>query len=381
MFAIIYILALAIFQEVNSAKNAIYNHTYERARDKYYIDLYKKLIKLPISFIDTEEGRNIADDIWWIADPAVGLIYQLINIGSMFYAFCVAFITLVAFNSWFSLLFLLLTVSAIVTDVVFDRKADIMRRKKAPSMRKVSYYRWMLTDIEPAKDVRMYNLSEPIKKRYDEEKDLYRGANKALDKDKLRVSLLAEIIKRGGEIVFTVFLVMLALDGKLAIGSLAMYIGFAVTATDSFRVLATQFVIVYFNITREMERFFNFMEIKCPEDTCGTRKLESFESLTFDNVYFKYPTADSYVLKGVSFTFNRGDRLSIVGINGAGKSTIIKLMLGLYRIESGQILIDGYPMDEYNIYNVCVMVHGYYIFCTSKLIYHMYIIWYIFRIN
>ena len=74
----------------------------------------------------------------------------------------------------------------------------------------------------------------------------------------------------------------------------------------------------------------------------GTRDLKAFESLEFQNVYFKYPHTENEVLKGVSFTFHKGDKLSIVGINGSGKSTIIKLMLGLYEIESGAILINGY---------------------------------------
>ena len=58
------------------------------------------------------------------------------------------------------------------------------------------------------------------------------------------------------------------------------------------------------------------------------------------------------MLKDVSFTLNKGDKLSLVGINGSGKSTIIKLMLGLYEIESGQILINGYPMSDYDIRDV-----------------------------
>lgn len=79
------------------------------------------------------------------------------------------------------------------------------------------------------------------------------------------------------------------------------------------------------------------------------RELTRFESLIFDDVYFKYPGTEKYVLSGVSFALNRGDKLSIIGINGSGKSTIIKLMLGLYEIESGEILINGYPMSDYDI--------------------------------
>lgn len=65
------------------------------------------------------------------------------------------------------------------------------------------------------------------------------------------------------------------------------------------------------------------------EDNKGTRGLEEFQSLEFDKVYFKYPASDEYVLKGASFIIHKGDKVSLVGINGAGKSTMIKIMLGL----------------------------------------------------
>jgi len=84
----------------------------------------------------------------------------------------------------------------------------------------------------------------------------------------------------------------------------------------------------------------------------AAQKAGEFESLRFEDVYFKYPLTDTYVLQGTSFELNKGDKLSIVGINGAGKSTIIKLMLGLYRIESGQILLNGHPVQDYDIRDV-----------------------------
>ena len=94
------------------------------------------------------------------------------------------------------------------------------------------------------------------------------------------------------------------------------------------------------------------MAMKGDDDTNGTRELTEFQSLEFDDVWFKYPYTDKYVLSGASFRMNRGDKLSIVGINGAGKSTIIKLMLGLYEAESGKILVNGYPMEEYRLRDI-----------------------------
>ena len=108
----------------------------------------------------------------------------------------------------------------------------------------------------------------------------------------------------------------------------------------------------YARSTEIIGRVFAFFATPAEETRENCRPLNGFTTLVFDNVYFKYPHTENYVLSGVSFTLNRGDRLSIVGINGSGKSTIIKLMLGLYEIKSGQILLNGYPMSDYDIRDV-----------------------------
>lgn len=348
----LYIAALVVLQGLNSAQNVVYDSVFEKAEHLYDCDLLEKLAVLPMSVIDTSEGKDMVDDVRYIKNTAVYLTYHIVQIVTLLYTFCVAFGTLITFNIWFSLLFLVLTVPGIILNVVFDRRAEELRRKTAPDVRRFCYYRWMLTDVWPAKDVRMYDLTEPIKARYDTEKDEYRKANKRLDQKKIRASILAELIMRSGEVAFTVFVVLCALAGEVTIGYVALYIGFALSASSSFQTMASFFVMGYTLTTEMMGRLFEFFSIKCPDESNASRKLDTFESLTFDNVFFKYPMTDKYVLSGVSFTLNQGDKLSIVGINGSGKSTIIKLMLGLYQIESGQILINGCPMSEYDIWEV-----------------------------
>lgn len=348
----LYIAALVLLQGLGSAKNVLYDSVFKKAEHLYDCELSEKLAKLPMSVIDTSEGKDMVDDVRYTKNTAVYLTYRIVRIVTLLYTFCVAFGTLVTFNVWFSILFIILTIPGIILNVVFGRKAEELRRKTAPDVRKFCYYRWMLTDAWPAKDVRMYDLTEPIKERYDSEKDEYRRANKRLDQKKLGASILAELIMRSGEIIFTVFVVLQAIAGEVTIGNVALYIGFALSASSSFQTMTSIFVMGYTRTTEMMGRLFEFLEIQCPDDKGGKRELNKFDSLIFDNVCFKYPLTDKYVLSGVSFTLNRGDKLSIVGINGSGKSTIIKLMLGLYKIESGQILINGYPMWEYDIRDV-----------------------------
>ena len=80
-----------------------------------------------------------------------------------------------------------------------------------------------------------------------------------------------------------------------------------------------------------------------------TANAEPFQSLEFRNVSFKYPKSDKEILKGLSFTIKRGGHYSFVGVNGAGKTTITKIMTGLFRNYEGTILLNGRDLHEYAV--------------------------------
>ena len=347
----VYIAILLLSQGAKSIQNILYNTIFQKAAHLYDCRLSEKLSALPLSIIDSSEGKDMVDDVRYAKNTAVYLTYRLVVLFSLAYTFGVAFATLIFFNIWFSLLLLLLTVPGMILQLVYDKKSEDLRRKQAPDVRKFCYYRWMLTDPWPAKDVRMYDLTEPIKSRYDEVKEEYLTANKRLDMKKLRSMLFSEIILRAGEILFTVFVIWKAVNAEIGIGDVALYVGLALSAVNAFEGFMNIGLMAYTRTTEVMSRVFDFFSIPT-EDKSGTRTLKAFESLEFRNVCFKYPYTDKDVLKGVTFTLNKGDKLSLVGINGSGKSTIIKLMLGLYEIESGEILINGCPMSEYDIRDV-----------------------------
>ncbi len=86
-----------------------------------------------------------------------------------------------------------------------------------------------------------------------------------------------------------------------------------------------------------------------PKITDGELTPETFESLEFRDVSFRYPGAESDSLSHVSFTLRRGETLAIVGVNGAGKSTLVKLMMRFYDPTGGEILYNGKPLQSYRI--------------------------------
>lgn len=114
--------------------------------------------------------------------------------------------------------------------------------------------------------------------------------------------------------------------------------------------------------------YLSFMDIPFEAES-GNRLLTQIDSVEFQNIYFRYPNASNYALQGVSFSIAAGEQVAIIGKNGAGKTTIIKLLLRLYTPEAGKILINGRDIKEYNLSSlrrvVSVLFQDYSIYAFS----------------
>ncbi|MBQ1967125.1 MAG: ATP-binding cassette domain-containing protein, partial [Clostridia bacterium] len=86
-----------------------------------------------------------------------------------------------------------------------------------------------------------------------------------------------------------------------------------------------------------------------PKVINGSEQCDEFQSLEFKNVCFRYPSAEKDTLHNVSFKINKGETVAIVGVNGAGKSTIVKLLLRFYDVTDGEILLNGKNIKEYDL--------------------------------
>lgn len=352
VFAFIYLASFLLLEALNGIKKVLWDYTFSKGHNSFREQVYSKLIDMPLEYVDSEKGRDEIDDVAWMADTVANMAYDCWEGVAVFINFAVPFAALARYNIWLTLFVLLLVIPTNIANIVFNRKADNLRRANASAVRKTDYYRWMLSDGEAAKDIRMYNLSEPIKKRYEEEKSRYLKSGRKLDIRRMAVLVSSELVKYGAEAVFYLYVVLMAYRGDITIGELTLYFGYIALVSGSFHRLAGYAGNLKANTSGQLERVFAFLAHPAEATGSHMRDIAGFESLEFDNVYFKYPTADEYVLRGASFTINKGERVSLVGVNGAGKSTVIKLILGLYQIDAGTIRLNGYDVNEYDMRHV-----------------------------
>lgn len=200
-----------------------------------------------------------------------------------------------------------------------------------------------------SKDIRTSNIFSVIKNRFDgavqSNIQILKSYGMKLFIFSMVSSFLGELIPIAGTYAFAgyQFIVTktLAISGFSVVLSSINSVREATTRiADSFSELSA--VALYF---QNLHDFFDY-ESKI---ISGSRKTDDFESLEFKNVSFKYPSAEKYSLKNVSLKINKGETTAVVGINGAGKTTFVKLLLRFYDATDGEILYNGINIKEYDI--------------------------------
>ncbi len=160
--------------------------------------------------------------------------------------------------------------------------------------------------------------------------------------------LLGGNITKIGEIANVVLLLVLFGNGQLSVGLFialtTMMFGGVYSSLNRF---AAFFKWAGMHISN-FEYYDKFFALSDEPDGDEEALPESFD-IEFRDVWFRYPGTDKDILKGLSFRIENGQKASIVGENGEGKSTMIKLLLGLFLPDRGQILIGGKPLSEYSL--------------------------------
>lgn len=165
----------------------------------------------------------------------------------------------------------------------------------------------------------------------------------------LRELFFYDNLMRLSQIGNAVILLVLFLNGQMDIGTLISLTTSLLTMVYSVKGLLG--CVVIFTASGYHIQFFSYYDkyFALSEEASGeeTHLPEDF-TIEFDNVHFAYPGTDRKVLDGLTLTIQNGEKVSIVGKNGEGKTTMIKLLLGLFEPDSGEIRIGGKPLQSYS---------------------------------
>lgn len=200
------------------------------------------------------------------------------------------------------------------------------------------------------KDIRLYNMGDFLGDSY-----------LALDKDywernlrnsykiaawTLPVTVLNTVLKFG---IYAV-LIYTALQGGITIGSIAKYVTCIMLLAETL-INVVRTIQIALDNNHYLKRYFSYFDIPnyMYQGSLTVEKRNDNEYyVEFRNVSFKYPNTEAYALKNVNLKFKIGEKLAIVGMNGSGKTTFIKLLCRLYDPTEGEILLNGVNIQKYD---------------------------------
>lgn len=279
-----------------------------------------------------------------------GMMHNLQSIMTSLLSFIIA-ATIISTLNFF--LILIVTIISIFQfyffDITIKKDKKITWDEMAPISRRINYMNQVGSDFSYAKDIRLFGMKDWLINKlsffYGQKQDkLVESKNMWLRYDIFEKStgVLRNTILYG-------YLVYSVLFKDLSIGNFTLYLTSAFTLSDtvlnffknigSYRQTSAQ--------TDDFRSFLAIPDIDAARDTIPLPEMDSYEFI-FENVSFQYPEQKDYALKKLNLTLIAGNRIAVVGLNGAGKTTMIKLLLRLYDVTEGRILLNGIDILKYN---------------------------------
>ncbi len=247
------------------------------------------------------------------------------------------------------ILLILLTAVPVLTAEVIKGKLQVKKdREMTEHKRGKAYVKRTLYMREYAKDIRTSDIFSALHEKYRQSVEKNR---EIIKKYGLRITLLetssgffGKALPVAATYIYAAY--RFIIRKNLAVSDFSVIMTAVSNLKDVFNDLGEAFSYV----RRESEYFYNlreFMEYK-NKVTSGSKPAEEFRSLEFRDVCFTYPGASSPSLNGLSLRISKGQTHAIVGMNGAGKTTFVKLLLRFYEADSGEILYNGTDIREYD---------------------------------
>lgn len=261
-------------------------------------------------------------------------------------------IAIIIMTSFDPLIILVIAVLSYIQFLYFEhiRKKDKKEMWDAmmPHWRKLEYMENVTTDFSYAKDIRLFGMKKFLAKK---QKDVYDEELRHWIKSRqywIYNSIFSHGISLVRQLIITGWLVYSVIAKDLSIGNFTLYLASAGAFSN-----AINEVLSALSALRERsahtDDYRSFMDIPgdSGKDTIPVPKADKYV-FTFENVSFKYKGQEKYALRNLNITIAAGEKLAVVGLNGAGKSTFIKLLLRLYDVTEGRILMNGTDIRRFD---------------------------------
>jgi ATP-binding cassette subfamily B protein len=298
----------------------------------------------PIFYDRLERARVQATDRLGMIQSIGRLIQQVITAASLS-------VSILLFSPWLLLLLIAGILPAFLGESHFAFAGYALNIRQTPIRRQLDYLRVLGGSREAAKELKLFGLREFLVERFTKLSDQIYGENVRLARRRLVAGSFLSMVGTAGYYSAYVYVIWRTVIGSLSIGTLTFLTGAIVQASSNIQQVFSTLssiadqalfltdLLAFFEMQPAIRSKPNALPVPNP-------MTSGFE---FRNVSFRYPGTSRLILRNLNFHLRPGERVALVGENGEGKTTLVKLMTRLYDPLEGQVLLDGVDLREYNL--------------------------------
>jgi len=254
-------------------------------------------------------------------------------------------------SPWILLALITCVVPAFLGETHFAFLGYSLNVQQTPARRELDYLRLLGASKESAKEQKLFGLGPFFVGRYATISDELHRQNVILARRKLFVGSLLSLIGTIGYYGTYAFGIHQTVTGALTLGTLTFLAGAIAGASTNMQAFFSTFshIADHALFLTDLIEFLSVRPKICSKPDClpGPRPIR--QGFEFKNVSFGYPGRSKLVLENVNFRLEPGERIALVGGNGQGKTTIVKLLTRLYDVTSGHIFLDGVDLRDYDV--------------------------------
>src|SRR5256885_1520842 len=281
----------------------------------------------------------------------IGLIALLLSMGQDVITLLSLGAALIVYNPWLLVLLAVAILPSFLGETHFASLSYSLLFKWTPERRELDYLRFVGASDKTAKEVQMFGLADWLTDRYGALAQRYYDENKRLSVRKGVISALLSILGTLGYYGAYVAILLRAVAGAISIGTLTFLAAAFARSRDLLQRLLLSASDIYEQslYLRDLFLFFE-MQPTIRARPGAPRVPEPIRrGFVFEDVGFRYPGSDRWAVRHVNLSIVPGERIALVGENGAGKTTITKLLARLYEPTEGRVLLDGVDLRDYDL--------------------------------
>ncbi|WP_340383899.1 ABC transporter ATP-binding protein [Streptomyces sp. SS7] len=250
--------------------------------------------------------------------------------------------SMLVLSAWMPVLVLASGVSTVMAEMWLARRRAGVFWRIGPTQRREIFYRELLTDVQAAKEIRLFGTGAFLRTRMADERRASNREQSVLDRHELLLQTGASAVTAvitGAALLWSAFA---AAAGRITAGDVALLVAAVTSVQSAMTSIARDTALTH----QQLLLFQHYLDIvtaepdlPVPADPLPMPDLR--RGIEFRDVWFRYSPDHPWVLRGVDLTIPAGASVGVVGKNGAGKSTLIKLLCRMYDPDRGQILWDG----------------------------------------